>query len=626
MMYSPVVGDEGLQGDGGFYLGDLKVGAFRRITGGMRRSADGFEQRVELADLGLRFIARYTPMADRIVVEGEVRDTTGEDRALDLVFKLPARCDGWRWSSALYDEQTIEPDGRYETIYPVAAVSDGAHGLAMALPPDRPAVASFGYAPGSALFHLRLRCGLSAEMSGALRSAHPFAFIIFRCDGRWGWRGALERYQAMFPAFFEPRCPVHGKWLFQSRPDRLPNPQQFAYDEGSYDFAVDDRFGVGSYPYLIPGQREIKRLEALPHSYDEAMAAFAAFEPDGTNEIRTQRGWGLNMKQIIDNCAATGPDGRRHISIRTTEWGGASVTFFLNMDPDLFADRGLPTVGAHELGHAAALIAQEPAPDGIYLDSWSSWGAMVDNFRRDHFPYAAYPATYDEATGAVCLRGQWSALEFLGAMNDLLHPTGRYVLANLGARMHAFTCMWLDIVGVEGGTRAGRAQVEQFRPVTGRKQLCVLEHVRYLGGDDGVISREEYDDYARRCLIWGAIPSVTWFDGYPELYEANRDLFDRYWALSVRLSQAGWHALTGARSDQPDVWVERFGPEADGTVLLAVWNRAHEPREVTLTVEPELLGPAGAGTATRLVGEGTLALDALSLTLEPRGLEVLALH
>jgi len=352
MMYSPVVGDEGLQQDGGFYLGDLKVGGFRRIVGGMREDGDAIEQRVELPELGLRFLARYTPAGDRILVEGAVRDTTGQDRALDLVFKLPARCDGWTWSSALHHDRTIEPDGLYETPYPVAAVSDGTtgDGIAMALPPDRPAVASFAYSPRSALFHVRFRCGLSAEAGGELRSAHPFAFMIFRCDGRWGWRDALERYHAMFPAFFEPRCPVHGKWLFQSRPDRLPNPRQFAYDEGSYEFELDDRFGVGSYPYLIPGQREIKQLPALPRDYDEAMAAFAAFEPDGTNEIRTQRGWGLNIKQIIDNCAATGPDGRRHISIRTTEWGGASVTFFLNMDPDLFGDRGLPTVGAHELG------------------------------------------------------------------------------------------------------------------------------------------------------------------------------------------------------------------------------------------------------------------------------------
>lgn len=620
------VGAEGLQGPGGFYLGDLLEGQFRPLSGGGRALADGYEQRVELAGMDLRFTARYRALGDRILVEGELRDTSGEDRAIDLVFKLPARCDGWTWTDGLYDARTIEPEGLYSNEYPVAAVADGVRGLAMALPPDRPARASFGYDPRSALFHLRYRCGLSAELSGALRSTHPFAFTIERCDGAWGWRDALERYQARHPECFAPRCPVFGQWLFQARPDKLPNPQQFAYDEGSYDFALDDRFGVGSYPYLIPGQREIKGLAALPTDYDEAMAAFEAYEPPPANAIQDARGWGPDLKAIIDACATTGPDGRRHISIRSTPWGGASVTFSLNMDPDLFAEDERPVVGRRVLGHVADLMATEPSLDGIYLDSWSSWGAEVDNHRRDHFPWAAHPASYDEQTGAVCLVGQWSALEFLDALSGMLHPTGRYVLANMGARVHPFSCMALDIVGVEGGTRPGRAQVEEFRPVTGRKQLCVLEHLEFLGGADGVISRAEYDDYARRCLASGAIPSVTWFEGYPALYEANRDLFDRYYELARRLSLAGWHAVTGARADRAEVHVERFGPESGGAVLLTVWNPEDEPREVALSIQTEALGLPAEVTVTRLIAGGTLPPTDLRLTLEPRGLEVLELR
>lgn len=620
------VGSEGLQGSGGFYVGDLLEGQFRPITGGGRAVAGGYDQRVELAGMDLRFTARYRAVGDRIRVEGELRDTSGQDRAIDLVFKLPARCDGWSWANGLYDVQAINLEEPCSTQYPVAAVADGARGLAMAPPPDRPARASFGYDPRSALFHLRLRCGLSAEMSGPLRSAHPFAFTIERCDGAWGWRDALERYQARHPEYFAPRCPVFGKWLFEARPDKLPNPEQFAYDEGSYDFALDDRFGVASYPYMIPGQREIKGLETLPASYEEAMAAFEAYEPPPANAILEARGQGRALKAIINNCATTGPDGRRHISIRNTPWGGASVTFFLNMDPDLFADSGERTVGRTVLDHIADLIATEPSPDGIYLDSWSSWGADVDNHRRDHFPWAAYPASYDEQTGAVCLVGQWSALEFVNELNDMLHPTERYVLANMGARVHPFSCMALDIVGVEGGTRQGRAQVEEFRPVTGRKQLCVLEHREFLGGEDGVISREEYDHYAQRCLASGAIPSITWFEGYPALYEANRDLFDRYYDLATRLSVAGWHALTGARAHRPEVHVERFGPGPEGAVLLTVWNPADQACEVTLTIDTATLGLPESATVARLIAGGDLPLNDVRLRLEARGLEVLELR
>jgi len=622
------VGDGGLRGDGGFYLGDLMVGAFEAIRAPVERHDDGWEQHVELSDMRLRFVARYRPAVDHIRVSGEVRDTTGEDRAIDLVYKLPARCEGWRWANALYDEVTVERDGQYQTAYPVASIAAGPFGLCMGVPPDAPARATLGCRPRSAQFHIRYRCGLSAEMSGPLHSCHPFAFVISRCDGEWGWRDAIDRYQALFPEYFAPRCPIHGKWLFQARPNRLPNPEQFAYDEGSYNFEVDDEYGVGSYPYMIPGQREIKRLEELPQSYEEALAAYEAYEiePERVNEISTRRGWGADLKQIIDTCVATRPDGRRHISIRNTPWGDNSVTFYLNMDPDLFADDDRPAVGARILEHIRLLMAEEPSLDGIYLDSYSSWGTAVDNCRRDHFRYASHPLTYDEATGTPCLVGQWSALEFLDALYGLLHPTHRWVLANMGARLHPFTSMWLDMVGVEGGTRPGRAQVEEFRPVVGRKQLCVLEHERFLAGDDGEISREEYDAFATRCVALGAIPSITWFDGYPELYERNRDLFDLYHALSVRLSKAGWRAVTGARTDAPGVRIERFGPEQDGAVLLTALNRTDEPREATVRLQPQRLGLEGEIAARRLICGGELGGDELTLLLGPGELEVLELR
>ncbi len=622
---SGAVGDEGLAGEGGFYLGDLMVGAFEPVGGHIAADGEAITQRAELKQRSLRFRARYEAAGGYVLVSGAIEDTTGRDRALDLVFKLPMRADGWTWANALYETAIIEPDGQYEMAdYPFAAVCDGEqHGVAMALLPDRPARASFAYRPSSALFHVRFKCGLTAAGTGELKSRYPFAFIIYRADGKWGWRDAIRRYHESFPEYFTPICPRHGKWLFQARPDKLPNPEQFAYDEGSYSFEVDDESGVGSYPYMIPAQREIKRLEEMPGSYEAAMAAFERYEldPARINEIKTQRGWGANLKEIITNCCATDPDGRYHLMIRSTPWGANSVTFFLNPDPDLFADQDRPVVGKHILDHVRSVMAASPSLDGIYLDSFTSWGTKVDNCRQDHMAYAAFPFAYDEGTGKVCIIGQYSALEFLQELRDLLHPTNRYILSNLGARLHPFTAIWMDLVGVEGGTRPGRAQVEQFRPVTGKKQLCILEHEQFFEKEDGQITRESYDDFAKRCLLWGAIPSVTYYDGYPELYNENQELFDLYNELAVRLSETGWQAVTYGETDSPDVWVEGFAPEQDGTMLFTVFNTAQEAREVEVRLDSD--GTAGGLRARRLVGGGEVRGSPFRLSLPGRGLEVL---
>ena len=55
----------------------------------------------------------------------------------------------------------------------------------------------------------------------------------------------------------------------------------------------------------------------------------------------------------------------------------------------------------------------------------------------------------------------------------------------------------------------------------------------------------------------------------------------------------GWRPIPHARSSDPDVWLERWGPGSDGQVYLTVYNSADEERSATLTIDAASLDLAG---------------------------------
>src|SRR5262249_55896764 len=82
---------------------------------------------------GINIFARFSGGPDAIRSDLAVADTTGQDRAVEVSFRLPIDAtDGtWSWSNSFVDEPTISPTSRYEvlssarpyrSIYPFAAI------------------------------------------------------------------------------------------------------------------------------------------------------------------------------------------------------------------------------------------------------------------------------------------------------------------------------------------------------------------------------------------------------------------------------------------------------------------------------------------------------------------------
>jgi hypothetical protein len=103
------------------------------------------------------------------------------------------------------------------------------------------------------------------------------------------------------------------------------------------------------------------------------------------------------------------------------------------------------------------------------------------------------------------------------------------------------------------------------------------------------------EKYMKRSLAYGFFPgffSHNASEGHyftrPELYERDRPLFRKYLPLCKLVAEAGWEPITGARSSDERVHIERFGDQ--GMRYLTIFNDSPEHR--TAAIVPDSKAPA----------------------------------
>jgi hypothetical protein len=591
----------------------LRVGDQVRVDG------DALRLSMTNEGAGLQAEATITAGDGCLAVTGEVRDMRGVDRAVDVLFELPIAAEGWRWHDDILSATELDGETSIETgDYPLAAVTraDGSAGLGIALDPELPVDFRLGFDPERRRMYLRLKMGVSPDHK--LQGRAPFSFIIAPVDGAWGMRDLLATWYRAYPTAFERRAKKEGCWLFAIAPTKVPNPQDYGYYEGSRDTNFVVEHGIVPCPYVIPGQRSITRLESLPANYDEAMAAFDAYDPSvGTH--------GPQVKEIIENCRVMTPDGLYPIRIRDDVGADIKpknpinmVVFSTNCDPDLLADEGKLNVGQWTLDVVARLIANEPRIGGIYVDSAAGWVARYLNVRRDHFRYADYPLTYLEETGGLAIDGRFSVVEFLRALGEQLHPDGRLVFPNLSCRpQHFWSYFACDVCGLEGRDHDIQSMVF-FRSMAYHKPTLRLDYLGLMGKERPLSTREGMEDYFKNCIAYGVYPSIG--RRADEAYERFGDLFDAYMPALRAIGAAGWEPITHARlTGGAGALIERFGP-SDGEVYFTIYNPTDEAMSPAVVVDEAVLG-LGLGAARDLVTGEAVALDA-PLSLAPRQLMI----
>jgi len=108
---------------------------------------------------------------------------------------------------------------------------------------------------------------------------------------------------------------------------------------------------------------------------------------------------------------------------------------------------------------------------------------------------------------------------------------------------------------------------------------------------------KQIQKYMKQCLAYGIPagffdwptsglgPGSRYWD-HPRYYERDRDLFGLYMPVACTLARIGWEPVPYARSSEPKVYVERFGPNSDGLIWWTVMNEDTKPHKVTLQIEP----------------------------------------
>jgi len=551
------------------------------VVGTLKANDGAVTQDFEDKDRGLRVRATFAVERSVIKCTGAVEDMRGKDRAVDLWFSIPVGGKAWRWGKSIREEIPLGAGPQSLTVTTFSSVSDlqSGKGIALAVPADAPCDYEFthdkrfGYA-------VRFRFGLSPDAGERLKSRAPFAFVIYRCDGRWGLRDAARRYYALYPWAFEKRARREGLWMFGRPPKWLPDPQNYAFHEGGPGgWEYDEKHEIYTCPYIIPGQREIKRLDKLPPTKREALEIFRQLKP---SEANRRRGLTAQTKAIISNCMLYDAHGLPHIRIRTTPWGGNSITFPLNANPRLFADTEKMTIAKALLKQVAEMHARRPEIDGTYVDSLGAWGQYL-NHRHEHFSYAQVPLTYDMKNGKPVIHNRFTLLEFLWGLREYLHKHDKLLFANGVNHNRQFHFFSLDVMGVEG-----RTYLEQKRVMANQKPFLLL-----IYNIHDKPARMEYE--FNRCAFYGIYPSFANMRVYktPEMYAPIAKLNNRFVPVLQAITRAGWQPITLARSSQPDVWLERWGPGPDGAVYLTVYNASKKQLAATIVLEASALGLNG---------------------------------
>jgi len=220
---------------------------------------------------------------NHIAIQGRISDTSAKDRAVTLVFAVPAAA-RMELGDDLRRIRKISGDGEFanqiavpcgstgtQSLYPIAPVWDEQTGLAVGLD-MRSALYRVGYHAGLHRLFIAFDLGLSTETERFPSSA-DFGFVLYRFDPANGFRGAWQKYTEIFPEHFRVRSKEQGLWMPFTDVSKVQGWQDFGfrYHEGNNNVPWDDAHGVLSFRYTEPMTWWMPMAKELPRVLGEAL-------------------------------------------------------------------------------------------------------------------------------------------------------------------------------------------------------------------------------------------------------------------------------------------------------------------------------------------------------------------
>ena len=565
-------------------------------------------------ELNLSLQARLVAQKDHIVIQGRVADTTRRDRAIQLLFALPVDATGWRWGDDIRRSRVIQGRGEFAntvgvrcgatgtlSVYPVGAVCGEQAGLALAFDMAKPAIYRVCYHAGTRQLLVAYDFGLAAD-TVHFPSAAEFQFVLYRFDPRWGFRAAFEKLMQVFPEQFAVRSKEQGIWMPFTDIRTVQGWQDFnfRYHEGNNNVPFDETNNILSFRYTEP------------MTWWMTMGADVARTPAEAIRIRDAQAQkpGDTLAKVAQVAGMTDASGEPCLMFREEPWCRGAV-WSLNPNPRL---PGQPNGATVHWGEAIKERLYGPKAkgqlDGEYLDSLEGYVTADLNYRREHFRETTAPLTFDAETRRPALYKGLAVFEFTKWMADDVHRLGKLMFANGVPYRYTFLCPWLDVMGTETDWMSGgkyqpvpESQLCLWRTLSGAKPYLLLMNTRFDAFTSDLVEK-----YFQHSLFYGFYPSMFSHNAAdnpywqnPAWYNRDRALFKKYQPIIKQVAEAGWHPITGARCANDRLLIERFGPDAKGTVYLTCFNDSAQPQRGELTPDPKLLPLTGQAVPTELL-------------------------
>lgn len=489
-----------------------------------------------------------------------------------------------------------------QSLYPFGCVTGGGKGLALGVPPTQAAcVSRIGYNSGAKLLFVAFDIGPTPlnepHADNGVPTRVPLGIVRYPVNPQWGFRHAAEIYYHMFWEVFSRRATAEGIWIPFTAPENVQKVGDFgiAYHEGDNSVASDDKLGILSFRYTEPMTYWMPMDPKVPRTYDAAVAQLKQ-EAAGTDAEKKK--WA----QAVLNSGSLDENGHFNVEFQNAPWANGAV-WTLNPNPRLPAAPDSWTKSrlnyTRETADRTYGKDAKGVQDGEYLDSIEGWADTLD-YRPESLKHARSVPTFNTDTYRPAIPTWFSVYEEAASMRDDLHRRGKLLMANSTPwRIWAFSTV-LDVMGTETNWLPGGKWMPDSDAVFNlRRTLCYRKPYLLLQNTDfQKFGTPEVEKYFQRSLFYGVFPSMFSVDAAshpyweePNWYNRDRPLFKKYIPIIQKLSAAGWAPITFARSDNPRVYVERFG-----TGYLTLLNDSSASAKATIKLDRRLLpGDNAAG-------------------------------
>jgi hypothetical protein len=545
--------------------------------------------RLERSALGLELTCEKKNVGQTEFYDVTISDTTGKDRAVTLIYAVPVRRQQCYWLQDPRQSMMVEPAREYINAngfstgangqlsrYPFAAVSSDDQGYALGIDMGLPAFFRAGYNSRTGELFLAFDVGLAPEKPTA-----RVRFCKFNFDPQWAFRGALSRFYKIFGDYFRCRTPEQGNWMPFAKISKVKGWQDFGFKfkEGNNETAWDDEHNIITFRYTEPMTWWMRMPKEMPRTFEAALDHARQL----ADEKSDPRAKAFFTSGYHDE---TGQFSARLLNRPWCDGAVWSINSMPGVEGDITEFKNKWNANLREELYGTNRRADL---DGEYIDSSEGYVTDELNFRRDHFAATQTPLTFSLKSRKVGIFRGLTAFEYIRAISNDIHSMGKLMMANSTPIRLCWLAPQLDVMGTETDWNPGRT----WRPMSDGEMLyrrvlckgkpyCFLMNTRFEE-----FSHQLVEKYMKRCLAYGMYPgffshnaSQGHYFTRPELYERDRDLFKKYVPLCRLVAEAGFEPITRARSNDEQIYVERFGSR-----YLTVFNDSSERRSVTITIE-----------------------------------------